>query len=132
MLLLFYLLQAYEVSERELSRDATVILKVTYPDGYITTTPNAGTSREDTGSSEAIVVAVVVLAVFVLVAFLALGALIVYMKKRSDKPIYPAEMFEGRSVIYFLLVLDFTLFLLHLSCAFRRPGLSLDTYYPRN
>ena len=85
------------MSEKQLSGDATVILKVAFPDGYLTTAA-AGSAADDSKSSQAVVIAVVVLAVFVLLAFLALGALIVYMKKRPDKPIYPAEMFEGQSL----------------------------------
>ncbi|KAK7111841.1 hypothetical protein V1264_011408 [Littorina saxatilis] len=90
---------ATEVSEKRHSNDIPMIVTVTYPNTYVTTTFKTGASTEDKSSADTVVIAVVVLSVFVLLAFLGMGALLVYIKKRPDKPIYPADFLEDEKVI---------------------------------
>ncbi|XP_076459187.1 uncharacterized protein LOC143292614 [Babylonia areolata] len=99
---LFIIITAEEVSEKSLSKDSTLIVSIRHPEQTTatlnsTTQPlNTGFSREEDGDS--MVVAVAVLAVFVILALVGLVVLVLYMKKRSDKPIYPASSLKDNEV----------------------------------
>ncbi|XP_076439784.1 uncharacterized protein LOC143279582 [Babylonia areolata] len=88
-------IQAVEVSNAKRSSDTSLVIKIKYPSDYVF--PNQETTLGPFGPSDAhtkdtsktVVVAAVGLGSFIFVAFIGIGVLIVYLKKRGEKPIYP-------------------------------------------
>lgn len=89
-------IEAYEVPPpnvrtASLASTVSLILRIRYPAGSLTSPAPQGASASNGGVSSPVIVALAVLAVFGVLALVVIGALVLYFKNRPDKPIYPAE-----------------------------------------